>query len=453
MHLPNEGTWKEEGIRMKRIGLGAVALFFLVNANLTFARSPEYQAYELLNMLEYLYPQYLAPALQITRLDEEGAFYRRYSDTGIVIRTKQDHLYLDDRGGSYDLGLIGDLWFPFVQSEILFNWLEIHYPDLFAPAPQATQVGGAIFYRAYPETNTAIGTFGGDLYALDGQYQLYSLGRVDFWLGENLDFGEALGGVYTIQQKSTMRYVDAFETSTISHDYNLVTRGAQNDDTQRWIITPVGNNAYTIQQKSTMRYVDAFETSTISHDYNVVTRGAQNDDTQRWILTLFPEDVKFLGIEYDLDAAEISTEPDPVVVATERLENNSPLEQTMSFQVEETYEEESYFERTEGFEVEVGTELTAGVPYLEASASIRISTDVHWTSGQAVVRSHAYTAVFPLRVEPYGAYRATARVWRSTLSVPYVMFFESNETGAIRVSRGMWSGVSTWGLECVVTPE
>jgi hypothetical protein len=181
-----------------------------------------------------------------------------------------------------------------------------------------------------------------------------------------------------------------------------------------------------------------------------VTRAGQNDDTQKWIITLVPEDMTFKGIEYDLDEAEISN-PEAVVIATQRLENTTPLEQTMSFAVNETIEEESHFERTVGFEVQVGTELKVGVPYLTASTSISISTSVEWTSGKSIVRSHSYTATFPLKVEPYGVYRASAVVRKSTLTVPYVMFFESNETGAIRVSRGTWSGVSTWGLDYQVT--
>ena len=43
-------------------------------------------------------------------------------------------------------------------------------------------------------------------------------------------------GVYTIQQKSTNRYVDAHEKS--SKDYSLVTRSAQNNSSQQWILKP-----------------------------------------------------------------------------------------------------------------------------------------------------------------------------------------------------------------------
>jgi hypothetical protein len=431
------------GNSMKKIGLVAVVvLIFLVNGNLAFAQTPNYHAYELLNLLEYLYPEFLAPAPQITRLDQNGAFYRSYSDSGIVIRTKDDHLYLDYAGDSYDMGTIDDLWFPYAQAEILFNWLETQFPEFLAPVPQATQVEGAIFYRAYPETNTMIGTFDADLYFLDDQSKLYTLGGVDYLLGKFLDFEEVLAGVYTLQQKYTGRYVDAYVWS--SEDYQLVTREAKNDDTQKWIIKPLGNNVYTIQQKYTGRYVDAYVWS--SEDYRLVTREAKNDDTQKWIFTLVPEDMTFKGIEYNLDEAEIS-QPEAVVIATQRLVNNSPLEQSMSFAVNETIQEESHFERTVGFSVEVGRQLSVGVPYLTASNSISISAGMTWTSGSSVVRSHSYTATFPLRAEPYSAYRASATVMKSTLKVPYVMYFESNQTGAIRVSRGTWSGVSTWGLD------
>ncbi len=92
---------------------------------------------------------------------------------------------------------------------------------------------------------------------------------------------QQLSGVYTIRQKSNGRYVYAHKNP--DHDYSLVTRPAQNNDTQRWILTPLGNNLYTIRQKSSGRYVDAHQTP--GKDNSLVTRPAQNNDTQRWIVT------------------------------------------------------------------------------------------------------------------------------------------------------------------------
>ncbi|MFC1853704.1 MAC/perforin domain-containing protein [candidate division CSSED10-310 bacterium] len=91
-----------------------------------------------------------------------------------------------------------------------------------------------------------------------------------------------LEGIYTIQQKLNHRYVDAYSDS--KHDYGLVTRNWQNDNSQKWIIKPVEGapNTYTIQQKANSRYVDAHTAK--SQDYRLVTRHAQKDDSQKWII-------------------------------------------------------------------------------------------------------------------------------------------------------------------------
>lgn len=86
--------------------------------------------------------------------------------------------------------------------------------------------------------------------------------------------------IVTIQQSNTGRFVDAHETA--DQDYRIVTRAAQNNDTQRWIMTPVGGS-YTFQQVSTGRYWDAHESA--NNDFRLVTRPAQNDLTQRWRVT------------------------------------------------------------------------------------------------------------------------------------------------------------------------
>ena len=86
--------------------------------------------------------------------------------------------------------------------------------------------------------------------------------------------------IVTIQQVSSGRYMDAHETS--NEDFRVVTRTAQNNDTQRWIMTSAGAS-YTFQQVSTGRYLDAYLTE--NQDFQLVTRPAQNDTTQQWVLT------------------------------------------------------------------------------------------------------------------------------------------------------------------------
>jgi len=85
---------------------------------------------------------------------------------------------------------------------------------------------------------------------------------------------------FTLRQKSNGRYVDAHENA--QKDFSLVTRTAQNNNTQRWIIKGLGNNLFTIQQKSNGRFVDAYESG--KGDYDVVTRAFQNNNSQRWLI-------------------------------------------------------------------------------------------------------------------------------------------------------------------------
>lgn len=90
-------------------------------------------------------------------------------------------------------------------------------------------------------------------------------------------------GVYTIRQKSTLRFMDAHESS--ANDFSVVTRPNQNNDTQRWTVTPVGM-VCTLIQKSGNRFMDAHESS--ANDFSVVTRTAQKNDSQLWVLLAVP---------------------------------------------------------------------------------------------------------------------------------------------------------------------
>jgi hypothetical protein len=92
-----------------------------------------------------------------------------------------------------------------------------------------------------------------------------------------------VGGAYTIQHKKSGRFMDAHAIA--EKDYAIITRPQQNNATQQWMLTPLGDNTYTIQQKSSGRFVDAHEIQ--EKDYALVTRPAQNNDTQRWIITEF----------------------------------------------------------------------------------------------------------------------------------------------------------------------
>jgi Astacin (Peptidase family M12A)/Ricin-type beta-trefoil lectin domain-like len=90
--------------------------------------------------------------------------------------------------------------------------------------------------------------------------------------------GQLSAGIYKIRQKSNGRFVDAHESS--DKDFRLVTRSSQNNDSQRWLVSPLGG-VFTIQQLSNRRFVDAHEHSGL--DFGLVTRTAQNNDTQKWV--------------------------------------------------------------------------------------------------------------------------------------------------------------------------
>ncbi|WP_433303470.1 RICIN domain-containing protein [Actinoplanes sp. CA-030573] len=83
------------------------------------------------------------------------------------------------------------------------------------------------------------------------------------------------------------RFLDAYTTA--SADHGVVTRTAEDDGSQRWLLTDQGGGAYTIMQLSTGRYLDAHEIE--SRNFRAVTRPWQGNPTQLWQLTPLPGDL------------------------------------------------------------------------------------------------------------------------------------------------------------------
>jgi len=86
-------------------------------------------------------------------------------------------------------------------------------------------------------------------------------------------------GIFTIRQTSSGRFLDGHEIE--DQDFQLVTRPAQDNDTQRWILTPVGV-VHKIRHKTSGRFLDAYGIE--DKDFRLVTRFAQSVDSQRWIV-------------------------------------------------------------------------------------------------------------------------------------------------------------------------
>ena len=76
--------------------------------------------------------------------------------------------------------------------------------------------------------------------------------------------------IVTIKQRSSNRFIDAWDDG--SNDWNVVTRPAQNNSSQEWMITwdDSGTSTGTVMQLSSRRFLDAHEIE--SMDYRLVTR-------------------------------------------------------------------------------------------------------------------------------------------------------------------------------------
>ena len=104
----------------------------------------------------------------------------------------------------------------------------------------------------------------------------------------HVQYGAPLGGItdgraYTIKQVSTDRYVDAHEDAPL-HDFRLVLRNAQSNDTQKWRLKSLGNNTFTIQQVSSGKFIYAYPYDRYERDYGLVLRDPLPEDSQRWVL-------------------------------------------------------------------------------------------------------------------------------------------------------------------------
>jgi hypothetical protein len=88
--------------------------------------------------------------------------------------------------------------------------------------------------------------------------------------------------IVNIQQGNGLRFVDAWDDGT--HDWTVVTRDFQNNDSQKWRMVAVGSGIYTFQQLSSGRFLDAHETGAPGYDYRMVLRPQQNNQSQQWRL-------------------------------------------------------------------------------------------------------------------------------------------------------------------------
>lgn len=129
--------------------------------------------------------------------------------------------------------------------------------------------------------------------------------------------------IVTIQQVSSGRYLDAWDDG--SHDYAIVTRPAQNNTSQQWIIQwdESGTATGKLQQVSTGRFMDAHEIT--EKDFLQVTRPEQTDATQEWQISSLGGGLytlRQISSGRYMDAHEIA-EKDFAVVTRPKQDNNT----------------------------------------------------------------------------------------------------------------------------------
>jgi len=143
-----------------------------------------------------------------------------------------------------------------------------------------------------------------------------------------------LKGTYTIQQVSNNRFLDAHDSS--SEDYNVVTRTAQNNNTQRWNLRPIGV-VYKVQQLSNSRFLDAHESS--GNNYRVVTRTNQINDTQKWVFLGDPDDISTYTIQQLSSGRYLDayTSGSDFTAVTRTAQNNDTQKWILSYFDDDTY--------------------------------------------------------------------------------------------------------------------
>lgn len=255
------------------------------------------------------------------------------------------------------------------------------------------------------------------------------------------EFGNGDAKTYTIQHFRNKRYVDAWEQK--SKDYSLVTRKGvtrkepQPDGSQEWVLFPIGDNEYLIMQKKTARFVDAY---TNTKDNRLVTRDYQDDGSQEWLINIDTDDLEFQSMEYLTN--ELQPPPaEPYLLEAHIFGNDTSITQSEEFKTERNIKKISFWEHTLGLSVTVGMEFTAGVPTVsQTGGSIEVSASTELMWGNELEEEQKFSATRTLTVPPRSAVKASFYSAKTTLDVPYIMYFKSKATDAVHESYGVWHG-------------
>lgn len=118
---------------------------------------------------------------------EPSNYWSSTSKEGEAVKAKAISFYRGselgyDKNEVFHVRCVRDAFNDLQKADIVFNWLELEFPQILFPAPQQTLHTDGVYYRWYPGINVAIGTIDNVLYYLDESGTLYDLGKTEIWL-------------------------------------------------------------------------------------------------------------------------------------------------------------------------------------------------------------------------------------------------------------------------------
>lgn len=163
------------------------------------------------------------------------------------------------------------------------------------------------------------------------------------------------------------------------------------------------------------------------------------------------ENFEVESVQYIIDAsAVLSRQPD--VVIRERYTNNTSLQQSFKFNVNETYKETSTFNRKTSYNVNVTTSFKCKVPFIssgEIKTSVTEGQD--FTYGESDEKTFTINREYPVNVPPYEVAELTLTLFKYNMDVEYVATCRGLVSGKRIQIKGRWTGVDVIENDAVLS--
>lgn len=163
------------------------------------------------------------------------------------------------------------------------------------------------------------------------------------------------------------------------------------------------------------------------------------------------ENFEVESVQYIIDAsAVLSRQPD--VVIRERYTNNTALQQSFKFNINETYKETSTFNRKTSYNVNVTTSFKCKVPFIssgEIKTSVTEGQD--FTYGESEEKAFTINREYPVTVPPYEVAELTLTLFKYNMDVEYVATCRGLVSGKKIQIKGRWTGVDVIENDAVLS--